>query len=690
MRVSLRAKFLLLVAGTVTGLAVLLLGAITLLANIETERTVHRDVETTGGVLARFIHEQSDALTDKCLLLAHQPRLVYLRGANPETIADSLGEWLKQMHADAALLTDQDGHMLGATNGHTADSKDLHTSPGVATALQGQVWTGVVASNGILMLAVTVPVVDGASKVVLMTFTAYSHIDSRLASDLKQALGSDVAFLYRGRIVGASLALPSDFPAPKGAPAQITVDGVRYVALYAPLPDTEERADMGFVTLRPYEQAIGFYRRFQRTLGGILLVALLLALTAGAAMARNLTRPLDGVVQAATALSRGDWPERFEVKRTDEIGLLQTVFNEMTVSLRDSRERLLALIDTDPLTGLDNHRRFQERLIQEAKRCAASSEALSLLLFDLDHFHDYNLQNGHAAGDEALQRFARLLQNALPEVAIPARYGGEEFAVLLPQHTLEQGEALAERLRGLFCPEADREGQEALTVSVGCAEFGSATTQAEGLILAAELAVSRAKQLGRNRVCRFDSVPGANDNADPYQMHRFLKDGSLATIQALAAAVDAKDPYTQGHSQRVAEYASRLARHIGLPEATVEIIYTTGTLHDVGKIGVPDAILKKPGRLDDEERVVMETHPVLGEVIVRKVPQLAYTLPGVRHHHERWDGKGYPDGLAGTGIPHIARILAVADTYDAMTSDRPYRKGLAVEIALGEIEKGGG
>ena len=129
---------------------------------------------------------------------------------------------------------------------------------------------------------------------------------------------------------------------------------------------------------------------------------------------------------------------------------------------------------------------------------------------------------------------------------------------------------------------------------------------------------------------------------------------------------------------------------INWSQANVELIHTTGTLHDVGKIGVPDSILQKPGKLEAEERSIMETHPVLGEVIVRKAPQLALTLPGVRHHHERWDGGGYPDGLAGRSIPDTARILAIADTYDAMTSDRPYRKGLSAETALREIERGGG
>jgi diguanylate cyclase (GGDEF)-like protein len=473
-------------------------------------------------------------------------------------------------------------------------------------------------------------------------------------------------------------------------PTKVTIGSESYFALYAPLPDTPANAGIGFVTLHSYRNVMAIYNRFRIALAAVTGVALLLALAASAGVAHSLTRPLDGVVQAARTLQEGGWPEPFDVRRSDEIGLLQSVFNEMTTAMRESQARLLALIDIDPLTELDNHRRFQERLTQETARCSQSGESLSLLLFDIDHFQAYNRQYGHAAGDKALQQLAHVLRECLPEVAISSRFGGEEFAVLLPQHGPESAEQVAEQIR-LAANIAWREtGMGELTVSAGCATFGTHTSRAEGLVLAVELAVSQAKQLGRNRVCRFDSMPGADPSADPYQLHQFLKDGSLATIQALAAAVDAKDTYTQGHSQRVAQYAAELAAYVGLTKAEVDLVFTAGSLHDVGKIGVPDAILKKVGRLTEEEKAVMETHPVLGEVIVRKAPQLAATLPGIRSHHERWDGRGYPDGLAGENIPLIARILAVVDTFDAMTSDRPYRKGLAWEIALQEIAKGAG
>lgn len=697
MRLSLRTKILMLTTGTVAGLATVVLIVLATLAGRQMERAVRNDVRATGGVLAQLIRERSLALKDKCLLLVKQPALnVYILGANSATrndwatVSDYARESLKQLRADVAVITDQDGRPLGVSDMPAPVDSALEREAGIVAALNGEICSGMVARKGRLMLAVSVPILEPVSRYVKGTFTAYRAIDQRIASELKQALGRDVAFVSQGRVVGASLALHGRIPTPTSAPARITIGPESYLALYSPLPETPPNAGMGFVTLHSYRNAMAVYNRFRTALVAVTGAALLLALAAGAGVARSLTRPLDGVVRAARTLQEGGWPEQFDVRRSDEIGLLQSVFNEMTTAMRESQARLLALIDTDPLTELNNHRHFQERLAQETARCTRSGESLSLLLFDIDHFQAYNRQHGHAAGDKALQQLARVLRECLPEVAILARFGGEEFAVLLPQHGPERAEQVAERIR-LAANAAWREsGTGDLTLSAGCATFGTHTSRAEGLVLAAELAVSQAKQLGRNRVCRFDSMPGADATADPYQLHQFLKDGSLATIQALAAAVDAKDTYTQGHSQRVARYAAELAAYVGLSKADVDLVFTAGSLHDVGKIGVPDAILKKAGRLTDEERAVMETHPVLGEVIVRKAPQLAATLPGVRNHHERWDGKGYPDGLAGENIPLIARILAVADTFDAMTSDRPYREGMAWEVALEEIAKGAG
>ena len=691
MRLSLSVKILLLVAGSVAGLAALNAVTVTLLARQEIGSVVRADVRATGNGLAQTLRERSLSLDKQVQLLARQPALKgYIQAGDKPTLQDLAADYSKQMGAAGVALTDRDGKALADTLGPKRLGEDRSREPGVASALNESRWSGIVSRDGHLMIAVTEPIVIGPA--VWGTFTAYGAIDSNLAAGLSgSASGSQIAFVNHGRVVGASLLLPTHIPMPRATPRIVTLNHQDYFALYAPFPDSGSDVSLGFVVLRPYGAAMSVYNRFLTTFLAVSALFLLIALIAGSVIARGVTRPLSGVVEAARQVKSGEWPAPFALYETSEIGLLQSAFDEMTLSMRQSQEKLLALIDIDPLTGLDNHRRFQERLIHETKRAAASGERLSLLLVSFDHFSQYNQKHGHAAGDAALQWFSASLTSLLPEFAVCARYGGDEFAILLPRQDASAAVVTAETISEQMArrENAQIEGR-ALTLSIGCAEFGLHSSQPEGLNLAAQLALLQAKQLGRNRVCRFDSVPGADKAVDPYQLYEFFRDGSLSTIQTLAAAVDAKDPYTRGHSQRVAEYASALAAFLGQSKADIARIEMTGTLHDVGKIGVPDAILSKPGRLTDEERAIMETHPVLGEEIVRKSPQLAATLPGVRHHHERWDGRGYPDGLAGEAIPFDARILAVADTFDAMTSDRPYRRGLSVDAALDAIGKGAG
>jgi diguanylate cyclase (GGDEF)-like protein len=708
MQLSLRLKFILLIAATMVGLALVTMIAIVTLMGREIDQAVRRDVRATGGVLAEFMNERSRSLKGQSILLAKQPALKSLLGvANPlnlpglsgnpsnstkadaATIADSVNELLKGIYSDAAMVTDRDGVVLGVTDELSAIKEDLSRNEGIAAAMRGESKFVVVLRNGKITEAVSAPILNHG--VVIGTLTSYGVIGSEVAKELRSSLGTEIAFVSEGKVLGASIKLPGRLSAPEYTPATQKIGNRQYFALYSPLPGSDIKDHIGFIALKPYDQAMALYFRFQRVLVVICLVALLLALSIGSATAGGITRPLEGLIIAAHQMRQGKWPARFDVKRSDELGLLQTTFNDMTRAMRESQERLLALIDIDQLTELDNHRRFQERLGQEAYRCETSGESLSLLLIDLDGFKEFNQHHGHAAGDEALKQVAQLMAEHLPELAVKARYGGDEFAVILPQQGIELAEAVAEQLRTAAMQQwPDKNGSSELSLSIGCAEFGHQTQEAEGIVLAAELALSQAKQLGKNRVCCFNATGEDELSGDPHYLYRFLKDGSISTIQALAAAVDAKDPYTKGHSERVAKYAADLARVIGQSETEVELVYITGTLHDVGKIGVPDAVLQKKGGLNTEDRAVIETHPVLGEVIVKKAPQLCKTLEGVRSHHERWDGKGYPDNLSGEQIPLIARILALADTFDAMTSDRPYRKGMSPETALNEISRNAG
>jgi diguanylate cyclase (GGDEF)-like protein len=704
---SLRTTILLLVTGTVAALTLLMLASVLLVARRAASQVVERDFRATGGFLTQFLSEKTRSMTAVCSVMGSQPSFVaYLLnngGADAreswQTVSDIAEQVRVSVSADRVMVTDQDGREIGESRVSVAQHVDRSRTPGVAAALRGKPWQGIVDEDGRLAVAVAVPVFAPGGQYVRGTFYASSAIDDRLAVVLHAALGCDIAFVNDGRLVASSLPLARlpVLPEPQGPGGTIVTtpvysEGETYLASYQSVRITDNGEPVGVLLLHHYKDATALTRALEAGLFAPAALTLTLAIFLGMALARRLTRPLDGVVAAARLIQEGQWPERFaDAARGNEIGLLQSVFNEMTASLRSAQERLLALIDTDPLTGLDNHRRFQERLEQEVRRAAASGEAFSLILVDIDDFHTFNQGQGHAEGDGALCGLACCLRELLPSVAIAARYGADEFAILLPYVDAVGVSELAERIRT-----AAAHDQRMLTVSIGYAVRGDETSEPESLTLAAELALAQAKQLGCNRICGFDSVAGAVGTAtgmataDPYHLHRFMRDGSLATIQALAAAVDAKDPYTQGHSRRVADLSRLLAEGMGLDAVQVDRIYTAATLHDVGKIGIPDRVLQKAGRLDEEEQRLMETHPVLGEVIVGKVPQLADTLAGVRWHHERWDGHGYPDGLAAEQIPLDARILALADTFDAMTSDRPYRRGLPVEIALQEIRQHAG
>ncbi len=185
----------------------------------------------------------------------------------------------------------------------------------------------------------------------------------------------------------------------------------------------------------------------------------------------------------------------------------------------------------------------------------------------------------------------------------------------------------------------------------------------------------------RNGLDKFDLVSSKS------LILKDLKELFYKTIKSIASALDAKDPYTHGHSMRVTLYSIILAKELGVPQDKLELIETSGLLHDIGKIAIPQAILCKPGKLDDNEFVVMKSHPSSSERLISSIEKLHDVSPGVKHHHERWDGRGYPDRLAGEDIPFTARIIAIADTYDAMTSTRSYRKALDHEVAIAEIEK---
>ncbi len=344
---------------------------------------------------------------------------------------------------------------------------------------------------------------------------------------------------------------------------------------------------------------------------------------------------------------------------------------------------------TDELTGLFNHRYFHERLGEEIARSSRFGTALSLIMMDLDLFKPYNDIYGHVAGDEVLRQIGQCVKHSVRGIDIPCRYGGEEFTIILPETRLDDAYTVAERIRKTIELEMFTK-QIPLTASLGLASWPTDGVIKEELIACADGAMYLAKAMGRNQTCLSTEVLPTPTSLKKGKATQEILGMVYALAAAVDAAVDAKDHYTYGHSKKVAQSAIALAEALDLPPPKIATIRATAMLHDIGKIGIPDGTLTKPDRLTDEEWKLLKTHPQMGAQIIRHVPDLANCVPGIQHHHEHWDGTGYPSGLSGENIPLDARIIAIADAYAAMTSIRPYRKAMSPQNAIEELRRSAG
>ena len=420
-------------------------------------------------------------------------------------------------------------------------------------------------------------------------------------------------------------------------------------------------------------------------------VALLIGLLGAALFARRMTSPLKHLITAARAVEAEDLDVSVDVSSNDEVGELADAFNRMVVALRENRAELIERANTDSLTGLYNHRYLQERLSSELKRAERYERSLSVVMLDIDHFKAVNDAHGHLVGDSVLKELAQVMTREVRvDIDVVARYGGEEFMLILPETSASDAATCAERLRRAVqrhCFMGEGDETIPVAISLGVAEYPVHSTEREGLIMAADLAMYQAKSLGGNKTATFSSDTRADGSADPYKLYLLLHAMDMSTIEAMAAAVDAKGHRHPGFSRAVEAHAVALAQETGLSEKEQSDIRIASLLHDIGKLGIPEGILNKKGPLTDEEREIIKGHPATGYAIVQKSPHLKSMLPGILHHHEWWDGNGYPDGLNGEAIPMIARMIAVVDAYHAMMTERPHAPARTPEDAKGELRR---
>jgi diguanylate cyclase (GGDEF)-like protein/putative nucleotidyltransferase with HDIG domain len=388
---------------------------------------------------------------------------------------------------------------------------------------------------------------------------------------------------------------------------------------------------------------------------------------------------------------------------------------------------------TDGLTGVKTHRFFMEALSSEWKRSSRAGRSFALVLMDLDRFKFVNDFYGHLEGDLVLQRVGQILESNCRRSDVVARYGGDEFVILMPETTMEQARQLSLKLRGWVASDPLLR-EKNISASFGVASYPLHGSSPQELIQVADASMYLSKHQGGNTVSTADHV-------DPNEARRWKRDvleaylgvtlkrlfatgpeafeeiyqrlrqfseslpdteshfhsgpegvqqlpqSILDTVTSLAFAIDNKDQYTQGHSQKVSAYAALLAEAIGMSEPEVEEIRLGAILHDVGKVGIPEQILNKSGPLNPDEWDTMKTHVNFGGRLLESLAPLARIRQMVLHHHEFFDGSGYPDALVGHDIPVGARIITIADSYDTITSDRSYKKGRTADEALSELER---
>ena len=357
---------------------------------------------------------------------------------------------------------------------------------------------------------------------------------------------------------------------------------------------------------------------------------------------------------------------------------------DMAAELEETRRRLESLALRDPLTGVLNHRAFQDQLETELRRARRESWPIAVVAVDIDGFREVNDVKGHAHGDALLVTVAEALASNLRPGDLCGRVGGDEFMLALSNCDAESAREVLARLRRGIDSRALASAVGVISVSAGIAEFPKQSIGRAELMRYADAAMQRARgdAPGSTAVHSKDAVTLSADDADSQARRGAL----FNTVHALARAVDARDGYTHMHSQRVAFYAATLASTLKFDDERVEAIRMAGLLHDVGKIGIRDQILLKPGKLTRDEYTVMRRHSELGRAIIAGAG-LADIAGWVGSLHERFDGAGYPDGLSGEEIPIESRILHVADALEAMTCPRSYREPIVPAEAVAELER---
>jgi diguanylate cyclase (GGDEF)-like protein len=431
------------------------------------------------------------------------------------------------------------------------------------------------------------------------------------------------------------------------------------------------------------------------------VITALVAAGLGVALTSMLVRAHQGyrferLIKAAERIAAGDYTAYVAPRGTELESRLAHAVNDIAAALVDTHDRATV----DRLTGVANRQSLLAALFAETERASRYGRPLSVAFVDIDHFKSVNDTYGHAVGDIVLRGVAQALAANLRTSDMIGRYGGEEFMLILTETNIEEGATLTEKLRTLVQRQQfaiEGAGDIAVTISIGIAGGSGNQLRMDTLVRDADAAMYSAKSLGRNQTYVFAEpdddarVPrapiSAAGRARAVEIGQRARDASMAALTSVLNPL----PHYRGHpSALIASIVVSLARQLQLSDAEIDRLRVAALLHDVGKVAVPEEILEKPSALTSAEWRTVVQHPRIGQVILEQAAALKDAVPIILHHHERYAGHGYPFGLRANEIPLGARIVAIADAYDAMTNDRPYKRAISHDQAIAELRRHSG
>lgn len=362
---------------------------------------------------------------------------------------------------------------------------------------------------------------------------------------------------------------------------------------------------------------------------------------------------------------------------------LAWLFGGFADTERVARENLTVLANTDDLTGMSNHRHFQEILRERLELAKKNKRLLSLIKLDIDYFKFYNENYGFQQGDEVLKQISAIINDVVQPTGFAARYGSDEFTIIVPDENskaLEVAEEIRKKVEAHPFAGAEVLPNGRITVSLGVAGFPEQGSTPDGLLRLADEAMYKAKYTRNRAQLYFSVIDDLRDSSNGTERDFFNSIKTLLTI------INAKDRYTYGHSERVVYYSLKLAEKLHFTTKEMLSLRYGSILHDIGKLEIGRDILNKTGAIESSDLATLQKHPEWGSDIVRPISSLKEIIHTILYHHENYDGTGYPEGLSGEDIPLHARILRITDSFDAMTTDRPYKKGKNFSEACAELK----